>query len=121
MRNSQLAAIASIATLFIACTPLVRTQTRPHGPNISADCFKDGETTLVSLSIERKDGTPSWKSEFVEESPENVTTEDIPNLTIIKRKLDQDRTKGSSIKPYKLNIRSDDKTYETTVSFRTNS
>jgi hypothetical protein len=110
-----------MAILSIACTPLVRTHTTPRGPKISADSFKAGESAIVSLSIQRKDGASSWKAEFIGESPENLTTEDIPNLTIIKWKMDLDRTRSSSVKPYKLNIRADDKIYETTVSFRTNS
>jgi hypothetical protein len=121
MRNSQLGAIACLATLFVACTPLVRTRSAPHGPKISADCFKVGESTVVSLSIQRKEGSSSWKAEFIGDSPENLTIEDIPNLTIIKWKMDLARTKSSSIKPYKMNIQSGDNSYETTVSFKTNS
>ena len=121
MRNSPLGITACLTTLFIACTPLVHTHSIPRGPKISSDCFKVGENTMVSLSIQRKEGASTWKAEFIEDFPESLTTEDIPNLTIIKWKMDLARTKGSSIKPYKLSIRNGDSSYETTVSFRTNS
>jgi hypothetical protein len=121
MRNSQLGVIGCLATLFISCAPLVRTHSTPRGPKISADCFKIGDSTIVSLSIQRKEGASPWKAEFIGDSPESLITEDIPNLTIIKWKMDLARTKGSSIKPYKMNIQNGDNSYETTVSFRTNS
>jgi len=122
MRNSQLAGLVCMATIGMACTPLVRTHSVPRGPKISADCFKVGESTIiVSLSIHRREGASSWKADFIGESPEGLTTEDIPNLTIIKWRMDLARTKASSIQPYKLNIQNGENSYETTVSFRTNS
>lgn len=76
---------------------------------------------MVSLSIQRMEGAPSWKAEFIGDAPERLTTEDIPNLTIVKWKMDLVRTRDSSIKPYKINLQNGDHSYETTVSFRTNS
>lgn len=73
MRRSLLGGMACLTTLFIACTPLVRTHSTPHGPKISADCLKVGGSTMVSLSIHRKEGEPSWKIQFIGDSPENLT------------------------------------------------
>jgi hypothetical protein len=121
MRNSQLGAIVCLVALSLACTPLVRSDLARPGPKVSADCFKVGEGTIVSLSIQRKEGSASWKAEFIGDSPENLTIEDIPNLTIIKWKMDTARTKEFSIKPYKINIQNGENSYEVAVSFASNS
>ena len=120
MRNSPLGAIVFLIALSSACTPLVQNRLTRPGPKISADCFKVGESIIVSLSIQRKEGSPSWKAEFIGGSPENLTIEDIPNFTIIKWKMDIARTKDFSTKPYKINLLNDKNSYEVVVSFRSN-
>jgi hypothetical protein len=89
------------------------------GLNISGEIIKYGkpETTLVSLSIQRKAGDPSWKAEFADGSTEEIVTEDVPGLTILKWKIDQAREKTLTSKPYKLNIRSGEVAYMAIVSF----
>jgi len=75
---------------------------------------------MVSLSIHRKEGEPSWKIQFIGDSPENLTIEDIPNLTLVKWKMDLPRSKASSIQPYKMILQNGQSSCETIVSFRTN-
>jgi hypothetical protein len=103
----------------LACAPAVLTRTTPVGMNISGEIIKYGkpETTLVSLSVQRKAGDPSWKAEFADGSSEEIVAEDVPGLTIFKWKIDRAREKTLTSKPYKMNIRSGKVAYTAIVSF----
>jgi hypothetical protein len=89
------------------------------GLKVSVEIIKYGNpaTTLVSLSIQRKAGAPSWKAEFADGSSEEIVAEDVPGLTILKWKIDQAREKTLTSQPYKMNLRSGEVTYTATVSF----
>jgi hypothetical protein len=108
-----------VLLLGLACAPAVLTQTAPEGMKVAGEIIKYGkpETTLVSLSIQRKAGDPSWKAEFADGSSEEIVAEDVPGLTILKWKIDKAREKTLTGKPYKLNIRSGEVTYLAIVSF----
>jgi len=121
MTHARFRLVASIALLSWGCVPTVSTHTTPRGPNVSALVTKVGNDTIVSLSIQRQDPLTSWKVAFQEEQPLDLSIEDIVGHTIVKWKMDPDRLKASSIKPYRLNLILNENTYSTTVVFRTNS
>lgn len=119
MPNSRFWVLPVVLLLGPACAPAVLTRTTPVGMNVSGEIIKYGkpETTLVSLSIQRKAGDPSWNAEFADGSSEEIVAEDVPGLTILKWKIDQAREKTLTRKPYKLNIRSGEVAYTVIVSF----
>lgn len=108
-----------IVILSFACTPAVYTQTNPGGLDISGELIKYGEpeTHLVILSIKRRDHALAWKAEFEDGTDENIVAEDIPGLTVLKWKVDKERMKTLTIKPYKLRIYNGGVAFATTVSF----
>ena len=103
----------------LACAPAVLTRSAPVGLNISGEIIKYGkpETTMVSLSIQRKAGDPSWKAEFADGSSEEIVAEDVPGLTILKWKIDQARQQTLTSKPYRMNFRNGEVAYTAIVSF----
>jgi hypothetical protein len=111
---------ASLGVLLsLACAPSVITHSNPPGLNISGQTIKYGapETTLVSLSIKRQAGAPSWTAAFTDGTNTEIIAEDIPGLTILKWKVDRERMKTLTSKPFNLNIKSGDLAYSLTVSF----
>jgi hypothetical protein len=121
MKNLRFGLVASMVLLSWGCTPTVSTHSTPRGPKVKAFLTKAGNDTLISLSVQRRDDAPSWKVAFPDEQPLDLFLEDISGQTIVRWKMDADRLKASSIKPYKLNLMSNGNTYSTTVSFRTTS
>ena len=119
MPSSRFWMLPVVLLLGLACAPAVLTRTAPGGMNISGEIIKYGkpETTMVSLSVQRKAGDPSWKAEFADGSSEEIVAEDVPGLTIFKWKIDRAREKTLTSKPYKMNIRSGKVAYTAIVSF----
>ena len=118
MNNIRIQLAFSSALFLLGCTPVVSTHSTPGGPKISAYVTKVGNDTFVSLSIKRVNDSTSWKVEFPNETPLDLSMEDIPGQTIVKWKLDSDRLNASTIKPYLLNLNFNGNTYSTTVNFR---
>jgi len=111
--------ILGIPILLLACAPAVYTHSTPRGLSVSGDTIKygDPETTLVSLSIKRQEGEPSWKASFTDGTTSEIVAEDIPGLTILKWKVEKDRLKTLTKEPFKLTIKNGDISYDVTVSF----
>ena len=119
MNLLRLMGILSIPILFLACTPLVYTQSTPPGLRATGGIIKYGEpeTTLVSLSIKRQEGGPSWKAEFTDGTDAEIVAEDIPGLTIFKWKIGKDRVKTLTKQPFNLTVKNVNSSYGVTVTF----
>ena len=67
-----------------------------------------GEAIYVKVSLAAKEGDSSWKVEFLDETPEQLTVEKIISTTHIRWRLDEARRKAHWKKPYELKVVADD-------------
>ncbi len=111
--------VLGIPILLLACAPAVYTHSTPRGLSVSGDTIKygDPETTLVSLTIKRQEGEPSWKASFTDGTTSEIVAEDIPGLTILKWKVEKDRLKTLTTQPFGLIVKNENQSYELTVAF----
>jgi len=119
MNLLRLMGVLSIPIIFLACTPRVYTQSTPAGLRATGGIIKYGEpeTTLVSLSIKRQEGGPSWTAEFTDGTKADIVAEDIPGLTIFKWKIEKDRVKTLTKQPFNLTVKNVNSSYGVTVTF----
>lgn len=119
-RQSPISLVSALTLInLIACTPKVVSLSSTHDQSVSGQIIKygDPEITLVNLSVKRPANALTWKAECVDGSKEEIIAEDVPGLTILKWKVEKERLKTLTSKPYQLRISNGVSTFTSNVSF----
>ena len=112
------AVVTSLFLLSMACSPSIYLKQRPEKANVSIKLDGKGENTYVQLMLASKEGDSTWKVEFKNERPEQLTVDKVISTTHIRWKLSPDRSKAldhpivpvlpNQVPPYELTLTSQD-------------
>ncbi|MBI1751389.1 MAG: hypothetical protein HY014_17445 [Acidobacteria bacterium] len=118
-----------LVLLAAACRPPISVRQQPEIANVSCETEVRGDDVFVSVKVASKEGDSSWKVEFVNDDPEQLTLDKVVSTTNIRWKVNADRSKlltqyrispitTSSPAPYQLKLTSrDGQATHLTVSF----